>query len=231
MAEPTPVESGARAAIARGRDVMKVLGVGSASRTVFEHTDFDIFPGDRISLTGPSGSGKSTLLHLIAGLTEPTTGAVDWPGMDSLDQIRPRFITIAFQGPSLLAPLSVVENVALPLLLLEYSEDNARTSALQMLDRFGLADIADKLPEELSGGQSQRVGVARSLVGEPRLVVADEPTGQCDQATAHQVLDILDELTIELDCALLVASHDRSIVNRMAIHWTLESGRLNRGQV
>jgi putative ABC transport system ATP-binding protein/lipoprotein-releasing system ATP-binding protein len=230
MSERATIESETRTAIARGRDLTKVLGVGSAATTVFEHTDFDIFQGDRISLTGPSGSGKSALLHLIAGLTEPTTGAVDWPGMGSPDQLRPRFITIAFQGPSLLAALSVVENVSLPLLLLEYSEDDARTSALQILDRFGLAEIADKLPEELSGGQSQRVGVARSLVGKPRLVVADEPTGQCDQATAHQVLDIIDELTVELGCGLLMASHDRSIVSRMAIHWTLESGRLKRDQ-
>jgi len=230
MSEIATIESEARAVLARGRDLTKVLGEGSAARTIFEDTNFDIVAGDRISLTGPSGSGKSTLLHLIAGLTESTTGAVDWPGMGSFDQLRPRFITIAFQGPSLLAALSVVENVALPLLLLDYSEDDARSSALQMLDRFGLAEIADKLPEELSGGQSQRVGVARSLVGEPRLVVADEPTGQCDQVTAHQVLDIIDELTLELGCGLLVASHDHSIVNRMAIHWTLESGRLKRDQ-
>ncbi|MFI5034956.1 MAG: ABC transporter ATP-binding protein [Acidimicrobiales bacterium] len=197
---------------------------------MIEHADFDVWLGSRISLTGPSGSGKSTLLHLIAGLTEPTTGVIDWPGLGPRDELRPRDIAIAFQGPSLLAPLSVVENVALPLLLLHQPEGDAHDAALQMLERFQLADVSDKLPEELSGGQSQRVGVARSLVGKPRLVVADEPTGQCDRATAHQVLDIVDELTEDLGCALLVASHDPSIADRMDSHWTLYLGRLEGDQ-
>ena len=226
MTEPSLEERGVGDTLVRGRDTSKVLGVAAASRTVIEHADFDIFVGDRISLAGQSGSGKSTLLHLIAGLTTPTSGVVDWPVLGVADDLRPAFIGLAFQGPSLLAPLSVVENAALPLLLLGNSESDARTAALEMLDRFELSVVADKLPEEISGGQAQRVGVARSLMGDPRLIVADEPTGQCDQATALRVLDIIDELTTERGCALIVASHDPMIVRRMNIHWTIKYGRL-----
>jgi ABC-type lipoprotein export system ATPase subunit len=213
-------------ALVRGRDASKVLGVVTASRTVIEHADFEIFAGERISLAGQSGSGKSTLLHLIAGLTTPTSGTIDWPGLGMANDLRPAFIGLAFQGPSLLAPLSVVENAALPLLLQGHAENDAHDAALEMLARFELTEIADKLPEEISGGQAQRVGVARSLMGNPLLVVADEPTGQCDQATAHRVLDVIDELTIERGCALIVASHDPVVVRRMSVHWTIKYGRL-----
>jgi putative ABC transport system ATP-binding protein/lipoprotein-releasing system ATP-binding protein len=228
MLDQSTIESQDGALLVRGRDASKDLGVAAALRTVVEPANFDIFAGNRISLAGQSGSGKSTLLHLIAGLSTPTSGVVEWPQFGSIDELRPTFIGIAFQGPSLLAPLTVIENVALPLLLLGESESDARSAALEMLDRFELGEVADKLPEEISGGQSQRVGVARSLMGEPRLIVADEPTGQCDQVTAFRVLDIIDELTRERGCALIIASHDPRIASRMDIHWTIESGRLAR---
>ncbi len=228
MPDHTANQSRHDAPLVRGRDASKDLGVGAALRTVVEPANFDIFPGERISLTGQSGSGKSTLLHLISGLSTPTSGVVEWPQFGSIDALRPTFIGIAFQGPSLLAPLSVVENVALPLLLLGESERHARSAALVMLDRFELSELSDKLPEEISGGQSQRVGVARSLMGEPRLLVADEPTGQCDQVTAFRVLDIMDELTKERGCALIIAAHDPKIASRMDVHWTIEAGRLAR---
>src|SRR4051794_34909261 len=139
---------------------------------------FEIRPGDTIAVTGPSGSGKSTLLHVLAGLDHPSSGAVTWPALP--EPIRPGPIGVAFQGPSLLPPLTVEENVALPAILAGSEEEAAISKARQLLLRFGIEDVAERLPEEISGGQSQRTGLARALASDPRLVVADEPTGQLD---------------------------------------------------
>ena len=133
---------------------------------------------------GPSGSGKSTLLHLMAGLDDPTVGTVSWPGIGPRSGLRPGPVTVIFQGPSLLAPLTVEENVALPLVLDGMGDAEAHRAARATLDVVDLLDLRDKLPEEISGGQAQRVAVARALAGAPRLILADEPTGQLDRLTA-----------------------------------------------
>jgi putative ABC transport system ATP-binding protein/lipoprotein-releasing system ATP-binding protein len=119
--------------------------------------------GDRIAVVGPSGSGKSTLLHLLGGLDRPTSGRLSWPGLGPAESLRPGKVGFVFQTESLLAPLTVVENVELPLLLGSATASEARTAALEALQGVNLSDIADKLPEELSGGQAQRVAVARAL--------------------------------------------------------------------
>src|SRR5262249_56868561 len=122
-----------------------------------------IDPGERIALMGPSGSGKSTLLHLLGGLDKPSAGWVAWPALGSRQELRPGKITEVFQGPSLLMPLSVVENVRLPLVLKETDGREATARAESALDLFGVAHLRDKLPEEISGGQAQRVAIARAL--------------------------------------------------------------------
>jgi ABC-type lipoprotein export system ATPase subunit len=183
--------------------------------------------GDRIALMGPSGSGKTTILHLLAGLDVPTGGSVEWPLLGARGALRPLKVALAFQGPSLLPALDVAENVAFPLLLGGSSKADASSAAARMLDRMGLSDLAGKLPDELSGGQSQRVGLARAMVVGPRLLLADEPTGQQDGAHAGRLLDLLLDIAGECGSAVLVATHDPSVAARMPIRWTITDGVLS----
>jgi predicted ABC-type transport system involved in lysophospholipase L1 biosynthesis ATPase subunit len=185
-----------------------------------------VFPGDQVALVGPSGSGKSTLLHLLAGLDRPTVGSLSWPGLGAPPAHLPAgTIGLVFQGPSLLPDLDVVENVALPLLLAGESEADAMTEAAGMLRRLGLADLAGQLPEDLSGGQTQRVAVARALAGHPRLLLADEPTGQLDHDAAAIVVDLLIHMAGRLGAGLVIATHDPTIAGRLPRRWTMVDGR------
>ena len=179
-------------------------------------------------MVGASGSGKTTLLHLLAGLDRPTVGIVDWPTLGDIEQLRPGPIAVVFQGPSLLPPLDAVENVELPLLLQGVDRKAARAAAIDALRRLGLEAIASKLPEELSGGQSQRVAIARVLAGKPRLILADEPTGQLDHPSAMLVIDALIESAEAIGAALIVNTHDSSIAERLPIRWSMNGGRLLR---
>jgi putative ABC transport system ATP-binding protein/lipoprotein-releasing system ATP-binding protein len=185
-----------------------------------------ILPGDRIALMGPSGSGKSTLLHLLGGLDRLTSGNIIWPSLGARATLRPTMVGLVFQMPSLLAPLTVVENVELPLLLGPESTEKARAAALETLDRIGLLSIAEKLPEELSGGQAQRVAVARALTSRPKLLLADEPTGQLDHPTAQQLFDVLLASLEGTETALVVATHDKMVAERMNTIWHMEHGIL-----
>jgi len=183
-------------------------------------------PGDRIAVVGPSGSGKSTLLHLMGGLDAPTSGSISWPELGPKERLRPKKIGIIFQSESLLAPLTVVENVELPLLLEGLDPSKARVSALEALREIALDSIADKLPEELSGGQAQRVAVARTLATRPKLVLADEPTGQLDHPTAQRLFDVFLASLEDSDAALVVATHDPAIARRMNTVWKIQYGKL-----
>src|SRR5262249_3357911 len=161
----------------------------------------------RIALVGPSGSGKTSLLHLIAALDQPSGGVIEWPALGRAEDLRPGPVAFAFQGPSLLPPLTVAENVALPALLAADAPGPAAAAAASaMIERLGLSDVASKLPEEISGGQAQRAGVARALVGKPRLILADEPTGQLDRGSALQLMDVLLQHVEETKAALVVAT-------------------------
>ena len=184
-----------------------------------------VMAGDRIAIMGPSGSGKSTLLYLMAGLDAPSSGQIQWPALGSVETLRPKKIGVVFQSASLVPSLSVAENVELPLIL---SGDNGQASAKAMdaLSRFGLAHLADKLPEALSGGQAQRVAIARAVVAEPRVILADEPTGQLDQLTAQSVMDTLLAWLGTSGAALVVATHDRAIADRLDRVWLMDHGHL-----
>jgi ABC-type lipoprotein export system ATPase subunit len=185
-----------------------------------------IMPGDRIALVGPSGSGKSTLLHLLGGLDTPTSGILAWPALGARETLRPGKIGFVFQTQSLLAPMTVVENVEIPLLLGQVSAEKAHATALDMLERIGLESLAEKLPEELSGGQAQRVAMARALVCGPKLILADEPTGQLDHPTAQHLFDVLFAALEGTDTALLVATHDMTVAERMHTVWRMQHGTL-----
>jgi ABC-type lipoprotein export system ATPase subunit len=181
-------------------------------------------PGARIAVTGPSGSGKSTLVHLLAGLEKPTTGTVAWPGLTDGDARPAHDIGLVFQGPSLLPALSVIENVALPLLLQGVDNVEARERARDALDDLDLVSLADTLPEEISGGQAQRVAIARVLAMAPRLIMADEPTGQLDHRSAEHVVDVLVEAADRLGAALVIATHDLAVVRRLPARWLMRDG-------
>ncbi len=182
--------------------------------------------GDRIALCGQSGSGKSTLLHLLAGLDSPTHGTVSWPAIGSRSELRPGKVGVVFQSPSLIPALSVLENCALPLLLMKLDSETAQAKALTALVALDLDHLAHKLPEEISGGQAQRVSVARVLASDPHLILADEPTGQLDHVTGSRVIDVLIAAADIAGAGLLVNTHDEAIADRFALRWTMSSGRL-----
>lgn len=185
-----------------------------------------VLPGGRIALVGPSGSGKSTLLQVMGGLDTLTSGSVSWPALGSSESLRPNKVGFVFQARSLLDPLTVVENVELPLLFGDGSAAEARRTAIDVLDRLDLKALAGKLPEELSGGQAQRVAVARSLACRPKLILADEPTGQLDHPTAQRLLDALLACLEGTDTALVIATHDCAVADRMCATWRMEHGIL-----
>lgn len=176
---------------------------------------------------GSSGSGKSTLLHLFAGLDLPTAGDVMWPTLGAREDLRPGKISIAFQTQSLVPFLSVVENVALPLFLLGQAAV-ATPNAMAELERLNLTDLADKLPDELSGGQAQRVALARAMASHPALLLADEPTGQLDQITARATIATLIAWAETTESALVVATHDAAVAQCFGEVWHMDHGRLIR---
>jgi ABC-type lipoprotein export system ATPase subunit len=207
--------------------VSRVFRAGGSEVVALRDVGCEVAAGELIAITGPSGSGKSTLLHVLAGLDRPTAGSVSWP--DLRPPLRPAAIAVVFQGPSLLAPLDVLENVALPLLLMGAAEAGAREQARRALDLAGVADLAARLPEELSGGQAQRVAVARALVSRPRLILADEPTGQLDRASARRVIDLLVAVAGSLGAALVVSTHDAGVAEALPVRWRMDRGRLAEG--
>ncbi|QYR19348.1 ATP-binding cassette domain-containing protein [Paenibacillus sp. sptzw28] len=200
---------------------------GQTTVTALESASCQIKPRARIALMGPSGSGKSTLLQCIGGLEIPTSGLISWPAMGDRNALRPQHVGIIFQAQSLLAPLSVIENVELPLLLNHTGRTEARKRAEEALEQLDLQMLADKLPEECSGGQAQRAAVARVLACRPKLILADEPTGQLDHATAQSMLDVLLSALGQSECSLLVATHDLKVAERMDTVWTMRNGRLD----
>jgi ABC-type lipoprotein export system ATPase subunit len=187
---------------------------------------FQVWPGDRIALIGPSGCGKSTLLQLMADLDQPSGGTLSWPGLGASGTLRPQRIGMVFQVPSLLPMLSVIENIELPMRLAGDAQDS-RARAVAALGAVGLAGLEDKLPDELSGGQAQRVGIARALAPRPPLLLADEPTGQLDHATAQTVLDVMLDTLRGTQTALVVATHDPTVAARLDVVWTMSYGRLD----
>jgi ABC-type lipoprotein export system ATPase subunit len=226
MTVPVPTD-----VVVRCEEVARTFGRGAAAVVAVRRLSCELHAGQQVAVTGPSGSGKSTLLRLLAGLDEPTVGTVTWPALGGRDALRPGPVGMVFQGPSLLAPLDVTENVALPLILAGSSDDEGRKAAGQALDRLGIRSLGAKLPDELSGGQSQRVALARVLAGRPRLILADEPTGQLDGATGHELMTELLGFAAATGAAVVVTTHDVRIADRLPQQWQMADGRLVRPPV
>jgi ABC-type lipoprotein export system ATPase subunit len=209
-------------AIAACRDVAVVYGDVRALDSV----SVEIRPQESIALLGRSGSGKTTLLHVLGGLVEPTAGSVEWHGepLSSVDRaargaVRAQGIAYVFQGANLLPHFTAFENLA-------FAAQVAGGAAepLALLELVGLGAKADHLPAELSGGEAQRVAVARALAQEPELLLCDEPTGHLDTDTGERVLDLIDALEAEFGFALVVATHDADVAARYDRRLELEDG-------
>ncbi len=215
--------------LARCARVARTFGSGLAAVVAVHEASCTVPPGARIALTGSSGSGKSTLLHLIAGLEIPTSGTVSWPGLGGgPPQGRPGLIGMIFQGPSLLPTLDVAENVALPLRFAGLPAGTANERAARALERLGIEEMGARLPEELSGGQAQRVAVARAVASRPKLILADEPTGRLDHEAADRVISVLLQAAGDLGAALVISTHDARIAARLPERWTMSDGALKQ---
>ncbi|MGW9048283.1 ABC transporter ATP-binding protein [Streptomyces lydicus] len=213
--------------LVRCENAARTYGSGPGAVVAVHGLSCEVSPGARIAVVGPSGSGKSTLLHLMAGMDRPTAGRVSHPGLGDEDAgSLARHIGLVFQGPSLLPPLTAAENVALPMRIDGAAEDEADSRARAALVSLGLEGLAGRLPDELSAGQAQRVAVARVLARRPRLVLADEPTGQLDRETGRQVLSVLLDTAGELSAAVLVTTHDPRFARELDVQWYMADGRL-----
>jgi len=195
---------------------------GEVSTEVLRGIDLSVGKGDLVALVGPSGSGKSTLLNLIGLLDRPTTGRVLIDGRaveqfddDGLTKLRGEKLGFIFQSHHLLPGLTVIENVMLPSAAAQGGfQSSMRAPAKALLDAMGLEDWADARPRQLSGGMQQRVAVARALMNDPPLVLADEPTGNLDTETSNQVFDLLRRRNIERNTAFLIVTHDLALARR-----------------
>jgi putative ABC transport system ATP-binding protein len=219
-------------------DAIEVKGLGKrvadagGELSILDGIEFTIQAGAAVAITGSSGSGKSTLLGLLAGLDVPSVGSVRLAGHDlfSLDedaraQLRSRLVGFVFQSFQLLPNLTALENVMLPL---ELAGRPAREPAQAMLERVGLGARLHHYPRTLSGGEQQRVSLARAFVVEPSLLFADEPTGSLDAATGQTVIDLMFELHREHGATLVLVTHDPQLAARCGRQLTLSAGRLLR---
>jgi lipoprotein-releasing system ATP-binding protein len=220
-------------AVLRAEALCKHYQQGDERLEILRGASFSVQPGERLAILGRSGSGKSTLLHLLAGLDDPSSGSV-WVGNDCLSEarsdqraeIRSRAMGFVYQAHHLLPEFSAQENVSMPLRLAGQATATAMAGAAEMLDRVGLSARLSHRPASLSGGERQRVAVARALVGRPAVVLADEPTGNLDQDNAEQVFALLRELSDELESAVVVVTHDQTMLRHVHRSLLLEDGRL-----
>jgi putative ABC transport system ATP-binding protein len=223
----------ARAPLVEIRRLAKSYWRGGQPVPVLADINLEIAEGDFLALMGPSGSGKSTLLNLIAGIDKPDAGELRVAGEDitrlseaELADWRAANVGFVFQFYNLMPVLTAFENVELPLMLTRLARRERRERVDMMLSLVGLAERASHYPSELSGGQQQRVAIARAIVGDPRLIVADEPTGDLDRVSAAEILHLLQRLNRELGKTLIMVTHDANAASaaRAVIH--LDKGEL-----
>lgn len=208
---------------------------GSVQTDVLRDVSFRIQAGELMAIVGSSGSGKSTLLHLLGGLDTPSSGDVIFDGQPlnrlssaARAELRNRELGFIYQFHHLLPDFTALENVAMPLLIGKKSATDAQSKAREMLAAVGLAHRSNHRPSELSGGERQRVAIARALVNEPRLVLADEPTGNLDARNAETIFELLGELNRQQGTAFLVVTHDLQLAGRMTRQLEMRDGHLSQ---
>jgi lipoprotein-releasing system ATP-binding protein len=201
---------------------------------VLRGVDFNVHAGERIAIVGASGSGKSTLLHLLGALDRPTRGTVrvageslDGRSDDELSALRNKSVGFVFQFHHLLREFTALENVTMPMRIAGWDERRARTRAEELLARVGLGARAHHKPAELSGGEQQRTAVARALALDPAILLADEPSGNLDHGNSERLHDLFTVLSRDLEIAMVIATHNRSLAARADRTMLLEDGRLS----
>ena len=225
----------AEKALIQLEDITKTYDAGENAVQALDGIDVAIEYGQFVSIIGPSGSGKSTLMHILGCLDTPTTGKYWLDGQDvaelsarALARIRNQKIGFVFQTFNLLPRATVMKNVELPLLYAGLSRDERRERAHEALERVGLTNRAKFRPNELSGGQRQRVAIARALVNNPSLILADEPTGNLDQKTGSEIIDIFENLSGQE--TIIIVTHDPTIASRTERRIKLVDGRIVDGE-
>jgi lipoprotein-releasing system ATP-binding protein len=215
------------------RSIVRQFREGDSTLEVLSGVELVVRESERLAIIGTSGSGKTTLLQIMGGLDDPTSGEVLVNGQSiaNIDEkaksaLRNQFIGFVYQFHHLLPEFSAQENVAMPLLIRRLKKDDAMQQAAQLLERVGLGQRLDHKPGELSGGERQRAAVARALITRPKLVLADEPTGNLDAGNGEHVLNLMLELNQELKTSLVIVTHDHSIAGQMDRVLVLEDGKL-----
>ncbi len=217
----------------RAVDLSKVYRSGALDLVIFAGLNLDVEPGEKVALVGESGAGKSTLLHLLGGLDRPTEGAIyfgqnnicNLPA-DELARFRNREIGFVWQIHSLLAEFTAKENVMMPLLIRGQAREAAEPVALARLDEVGLRNRAEHRAGELSGGEQQRIVLARALVGDPQVLLADEPTGSLDYRTGEMIMDLIDDLHRSRRLTSIHVTHNLNFAKRADRVLAMEQGRL-----
>jgi lipoprotein-releasing system ATP-binding protein len=212
----------------------KDYSTAAGSLSILRGINLTMNRGDALAITGPSGTGKSTLLYILGALDSPTSGRVTLAGQEPLGlnetaqaQFRNEKIGFIFQDHHLLPQCSVLENVLIPMLAGGGADPSAESRATGLLQRVGLADRLSHRPAQLSGGERQRVAVCRALINNPALLLADEPTGNLDRATAESVGSLLLDLNRELNTLLICVTHSPELANRFPRHCVLKDGQLH----
>jgi lipoprotein-releasing system ATP-binding protein len=220
-------------AVLEARNVQKSFTQGPVTLEVLQGVMLAVEAGERLAIVGASGSGKTTLLQILGGLDRPTRGHVFVGGQDihelsedARGMLRNRALGFVYQFHHLLPEFSALENVAMPLLVRRTPVAEARDKASEILERVGLGRRLDHRPYQLSGGERQRAAVARALVTEPKIILADEPTGNLDGQNAEGVFELMLELNRERGTSLVVVTHDLRLANRMERMFEIQGGRL-----
>ena len=218
--------------VLEARGLVRTLGE-AVQQTVLHGLDLAVFPGEFLALTGPSGSGKSTLLYLLGALDRPTSGEVLLDGQalsplgdDARSALRNHKLGFVFQFHFLLPEFTAAENVMIPLLRRGDPSDVAREKAVRALSELGLGELTGRTPGKLSGGQQQRVSIARALAGDPRVLLADEPTGNLDSVSAQTVVALFEEVARTRGTTIVMVTHDASFAKRASRHVSLKDGRV-----